>query len=378
MKALVRKAVRGALHVYARPFSRPAACLDDLADKPPSILVQNISGIGNCLMATPLIAELRRLYPEARIDLVTTPGSAQLLATNPHVTEVIADPSERPEEKQAYRQLTRQHRERRYDVCFLTLLTLGFKYGIRAVLGRVPMRVGHGYSFTPSDDYTPLCTHRVAWDQTQHDVESNLDLLRAVTRREVAAGPLIMPVADNDRAQALEQTPFRKDAGKHIAVCPGSDFRTRHKRWPMENYAVLIRRLQQTHGDSQFYVFCGPDEKEESGYFRTQSFVVDVPIVEGLKLPVYAAALDRCDLVVCGDSLPVHIRSAQQKPLVALYGPTDPARTGPWKCPGEVLTAKCDFAPYHCAPYPPAPEQFPPCMPLITIDEVEQAVRSCL
>ncbi|MDX9972746.1 MAG: glycosyltransferase family 9 protein [FCB group bacterium] len=331
-------------------------------------------------MATPLLAELRRLYPNARIDLLATPDSAELLATNPHATRVIADKYVKTQSNQDYRAGIQDIRNAGYSACLMPLTAVDYWYVVRVALARVGTRVIHDYNLHPANRFTTLCTHRIPFDQTRHDVESNLDMLRALTRADVKAGPLVLPLPEGkveETRNKLVEMGWR-DERATVAFCPGSTLRWSHKRWPDEQYIELATRLLGDRSDTQVAVFCGPDEAESAALFRQRFRGEPLVVIEGLPLLTYAAALSLCQAVVTGDSLPLHMSAALQVPQVALFGPTDPRRTGPWQAPAKVLVPDCDYVPFYRIPYPPDPSKYPPCMPLITVDEVEQALAGLM
>ncbi|MBI4557428.1 MAG: glycosyltransferase family 9 protein [Candidatus Hydrogenedentes bacterium] len=349
-------------------------------ENPRALLVQNISGIGNALMATPLLAELRRLYPEAQIDFLTTPAAAALLAGNPHASRIIPDASVGKKGRREWWRVVRFLREARYDATFVTLTAIDFEYVVRVPLAAIRTAAIHQYELHAYNDFTCLFSHRVPFDQTRHDVESNLDLLRALTTETVQAGRLVLTLpqeALKAARDALGATGM-SGAGQAVVFCPGSTARWSHKRWPRESYLQLIGNLLANHINLHILVLCGPDEMDDAEYFKAELRDRRAAVLSGLPLLTYAGILDSATVVVSGDSLPVHVRAAFQKPLVALFGPTDPRRTGPWQCLSTVLTPKCDYIPYYRVPYPPDPATFPPCMPLLPVEEVEAAVEGYL
>jgi heptosyltransferase-3 len=345
-----------------------------------SFLVMNLGGIGNALLVTPLLAELRRLWPNSCIDFLTVGASAQIMATNSDVTSLVVDPLVRAKNPwAAYRASYRTIRRARYDVCFLTLLSLGFSFSSRMPLARIPVRVIHKYGFRPAHDQTVFCTHRVPYGY-KHDVENNLDLLRALTPAEVRNGPLSLPIGTTDREAArthLERSGW-KGTGRTVGLCPGSGPVLHQKRWPEEFYVELAKGLLSDHRDLNIIVFCGPDESVVAERLRGTlkdervTFVLDLPLAQ------YPGALDQCNVVVSGDSLPVHVCAALQKNLVALYGPSDPVRTGPWMAKAAVLTPGKDYPPFFSIPYRPDPSDFVSRMPLIPVGQVRGALESFL
>ncbi len=293
-----------------------------------------------------------------------------LLADNPHASRVAADPF-------YTRGLVRGlGGSERYDVAFHTLNTVHPKWLWRSVAARVPERIGHAYPFRPEDDFTSLFTRRVPLIEGRHDVEGNLDLLRALPGSLHEAGSLELALPDSAREEA-EKRWSRRSGGPVVGLCPGSSGWMSFKRWPRESYVELAEALAREVKDVELRVFCGPDEADEAAFWR-ERMDGRVEVVEGLPLPTYAAALERCDALVCNDSLPVHIASALEVPVVGLYGPTDPRRTGPWKGPHRVVHPEGDWTPYFRVPYPPDPGRYPPYMARIPTERVLQAVLELL
>lgn len=368
------------LRLYSATVPMRPHGLEEPTEAPVRILVQVISGIGNALMATPLVAELRRLYPQARIDVMVTPVTAPILEGNPHATSIISDPYVTTRRREDYWLMVRRMKEARYDVCFLALTAVDFVFAVRPLWARIGTRLIHDYALYPSNRFTALATHRVPFDQTRHDVESNLDLLRAVTRAPVKAGHLVLhvsPCAHEDAVARLRGLGW-DEAKRTVAFCPGSTLRWSNKRWPNEHFRDLANELLSSHRDVQVVVFCGPDEQEDAAYFAREFQGRSLMVAQSFPLQTYAAALTRCRVVITGDSLPLHMCAALQVPQVSLFGPTDPRRTGPWMTPARVLVPNCDFVPYYRMPYPPDPSSFPPCMPLISVEEVLLATESFL
>lgn len=330
-------------------------------------------------MATPLLAALRSQFPAARIDFLTTPAAAALLRNDPNVSNLLT--AERRGGRRAfdYAGLVRQLRAARYDMAFAAMPTIGFSQGVRPVLARVPVRVVHAYPFRPADDYTALFTHRVPWDEARHDVESNLDLLRAVADGPVCAGPLVLDVGTRSEAavRALHEAGWSGN-NPLVAFCPGSDPTTAFKRWPLANFAELARDVLAAWPDASIAVIGGPDERQD---VRQLVKTIDDPRAFAFtsdSLLLTCAALRECTAAVSADSLPIHLCAALEVPLVALFGPTDPRRTGPWRGRARVVTAPCDFAPYYRLPYPPRAADAKPCMHVIAVRDVFAALNETL
>lgn len=335
------------------------------------ILIQSMGGIGNTLMATPLIAETRRLFPRARIDVLTSPAAAELLKNDPDITHVLTDRGTGSESVS----LSCRIRAARYDAAIVALNSHLSKFALRIVLGGVRRRLMHAYPFKPYDDFSSAYTHVLPRPDERHDVECNLDLLRCLTGADCVAGPLRLhlPNSAKDEARAhLSAFGWNADRSS-VALCPGSTGWMHFKRWPLTHAMALADRLVNDAGDRHVVVFCGPDEADDAQAWRARDAHDRLHIVDNLPLSVYAAALSLMSAIVANDSLPMHLAAALQTPVVTLFGPTDPVRTGPWRCRAEIIQA--EGAPYYALPYPYDPAQFPDLMATIPPERVYDAVE---
>lgn len=353
----------------ARIFVRRRAASGHGGD--PAILVQSVGGIGNTIMATPMLRALRGAIPGARIHLMTSPGAAELLAGTHEMDRIVVDPIYThggPKLISAYRRLLV---DERYDWCIHTLNAVIFKAVLGVAAGRIPRRAGHAYDFSRWEDHTRLFTDIARIDPTRHDVENNLALLKPLLGQVTEPGPLELDLAEHRVENAKQHLvglgwdPARATVG----LSPGSSGWMSFKRWPEESYRELAGRLIGEPNRPNVVVLCGPDEADVAGRWR-ERLGDRVIIIEGPPIRAFAATLRCCNVVVCNDSLPVHLCAALGVPTVALYGPTDPARTGPWRGPGVVVTPEGDWRPWFHLPDPPNPATQPDYMSRIGVDQV--------
>lgn len=146
------------------------------------------------------------------------------------------------------------------------------------------------------------------------------------------------------------------------------------KRWPLERYMALASRVLKDSPTAQVVVFSGPEEESERADWRSRFEDDRFTLVHGLSLREYPQALRHMSVAVANDSLPMHLCAVVQTPVVALFGPTHPSQTGPWRCPGKVITPPAPFEAYFRIPYPLDPDQFPNLMERIEVDTVYDGV----
>src|SRR5262249_22735814 len=112
-----------------------------------------------------------------------------------------------------------------------------------------------------------------------------------------------------------------------------------NKRWPPERFGAVARHVQDAHGLKSL-VLWGGDERAIAEIVAARSGEA-ATIAPSTPLSDLVAILSRARLVVSGDTGPIHLASAVGTPVVGIYGPTNPARNGPWS-PDDVTVSRND------------------------------------
>jgi heptosyltransferase-2 len=248
------------------------------------------------------------------------------------------------------------------------LFTPSFSSALTLALGRVGERRG-----TDTDKRGFLLTHKVDAHLLEHTHRSSVYWLLATGElpSERPIPSLTIPTAL--RAAFQELLPVPDQRKKRIGIFPGSNAPAR--RWGADRFAELVREL----GDVEVVVFGGPDERD-----LTSVAAGDVAIDLGGRttLPLLAAGLASCDLIVSNDSGPLHLAAAVGTPTVSLWGAGDPARTGPPAGHTVVrdrrlpcLECVRNQCPRRGAGYI-LPDAYMECMQLISVDDVLTSVKA--
>ncbi len=353
---------------------------------PRRILVIRLDLIGDLVLSLTVVRLLKRTYPEAEIDLLAIPSSAKVVAQDPDLTEVISyDPNiwRRPQallrsqnwrEAQALRQ--RLH-ARHYD---LAVSVFGSWAGILAVLSGAKRRVGFGL-----ESYPGFMTDSVAgqhWDlrDHKHEVDYCLELAHA-------AGATIEP---DDRIPQLhvslqarlevEQLLLQEgvDLDKPLIACHVSSNNGQSKRWPTPYWATLIDRIIKEDGFN--VVLTGaPNDLPLIQEVIRRTHGRPINMAGKTTLTQLAALLQRADLLITGDSGPMHIAAAVGMPLIAIHGPTDPALSGPISPKATVLRNDIWCSPCYNAAGPADCRFYTTqCMKNITPDQVFATIHEKL
>lgn len=323
-----------------------------------NILLVRLRLIGDVVFTTPVIRALRRQFPSARISYLVEASAAPVVATNPHLSEVITVTHSRGWRRIADDLgLGRRLRRARFD------LVIDLHGGPRSAwltwATRAPRRVGYD---VPGRQwmYTQV-VHRPRVLRARHSVENQWDLLPAVDaafpaspdpavdRVEMPTDPRAVHVV----AERLRQMQIPDDANLVVLhVSAGNPFR----RWPEPAFAELAASLA-TGGSNRFVlVTSGPSDHEAAtrviAAARARAGAeATVRIVdgEGFSLVDLRALMDRAALFIGGDSGPLHIASTSDVPIVGVYGPTLAERSAPWR-PPTVPTRSLFVADLPCRP----------------------------
>jgi heptosyltransferase-1 len=348
--------------------------LPTTAPHPRRILCVNLNYMGDALFTTPALATLKARFPDATLDVLVGARGAAILGGNPAIDRMVV----RPRHGGAGRAiaLAGTLRAGRYDAVVLFQSTLS--NALLTFLAGVPIRVGFS-----QEGCAPLLTVVEPTRQRgEHDVDAYLRLANALggapAREDDATGRLSVALSGEERAFAGSFLRDHALDGPVVGLVIGA---TRpQKRWPEEHFARLAEKLWRASG-IRCVLLGGPDEAEAAD--RIRALAGETPLLSAVAKTTekeLAALIGRLSVVVSGDSGPLHIATAMATPVVALFGSTDPADTGPWKpvgggAPSTVLYDALSCAP--CRKNPTCDGRFD-CMRGLTPDRVFDAIRDLL
>ena len=281
------------------------------------ILVVSVNWLGDAVMALPALQRLRDQHPDARIDLVTKPVLRDFWAMHAAPDEVLVV----PEEKGAKAAFRRALRASGYDRALI--LPNSFRSGWLVWRAGVPQRRGtrmHGRGWMIND---PVSLDDLA---SAHQAREFARIL-GVSEDDLPAPKLDAPTPALDRqAQWLGSD---AQAGARIVLLPGAA-RGPSKQWPEAHWVALIQALHAQVPACRFLLGGTPGDVA-----LCQQIAESVPdarttVVAGqTSLQEFAWLLAQADTVVANDSGGMHVAAALGVSVVAIYGITDPAKTGP-------------------------------------------------
>ncbi|MCU0597608.1 MAG: lipopolysaccharide heptosyltransferase I [Desulfobacterota bacterium] len=348
------------------------------------ILIVKLSAIGDVIHTLPALTTLRRHYPDAQIDWLVESAAADLVQGHAAVNRVLIwrrrefakriKAGELPSAGRLFSSLLRQLRETRYDLIldFQALL----KSSLWIFLAKGLRKAGFGPGMEHSESSHLFLNERIpAISMEVHALDRGLRLLQSLG----IPSPEILydlPIGkrDEDEAKDLVAAGGVRPDQPLVAINPVAKWPT--KLWTPNRFEELARRLVEKGFQ---VVFTGSGEDLPLIDEMAGPLGSSVVRLEGkTSLKVLAALYRSASTVVSTDTGPMHLAAAVGTPVVALFGPTAPWRTGPYGKGHVVLRSGVSCSPCFSRSCKTTELEPMACMNRITVDQVMEGVsRVC-
>jgi heptosyltransferase II len=352
------------------------------------ILVISFAGIGDTLFVTPLIHELRANFPEAILDVfVRWPGAKGLLENNPHL-DAIHQKDLAGDSKIGSLAFLMKLRRKHYDVSIVTFPQSRRDYRIVAKTINARTRISHDYgNFTSLDQR--LVNKTLPVDYSIHAVENNLSLLPFLDAKpKLPKHSYELFLTDAERAWAADFI-ARQNLGSQpllgIHVGSGGTKNLALRRWPLENYIELARRLREQKPELAVLFFGGPGEKEDHEKIQGASGMEKTFFPPTKNLPQAAALIGKCDLFLSVDTALMHVAAAMGvKNQIVIETPTWNKPIEPYGNPftlvrnPEVAGRNLEFYRYDGGNIKGTQEELLRCMASVKVEDVFDAVTKLI
>ena len=302
--------------------------------RPRSILVLRLSALGDVIHTLPAVNSLRAGWGEGvPIGWVCERPYVDLIQTVAPVDEVFEVDTRRWRSSPASRDTRREisfvvRRLREFSDCGWAIDFQGLlKSSIFGWLSSAERRYGFDRGNVREVAAMPFSNHRVAV-AGEHVIDRNLELARAAGGVEVETPFLGLARLSADPRDAIVSLVSEPP----IVILPGAG--QERKQWPPDSWIHLLETIRERVAVPVLVVW-GPGEKELAEGIAHRGGGVVAPETD---LRDLGALLLGARLVVGGDTGPLHLAEAMGVPVVALHGPTDPRRNGPWRQQGSVAT----------------------------------------
>lgn len=285
------------------------------------ILLVQTSFLGDTILSTPVIAAIKKEHPESELWLMTTPLSSELVVRDPLVAGVIPfDKRNRHKGLSGLLSFARQLRGMSFDCVYS--LHRSYRTAFLLALARIPKRIGFS-----KGALSFLYTKKVRRLTSEHEVLRNLSLLEEVSSEADLRlyAPELSAVSDRVRETV--------DAGENYAVLvPGSAWKT--KMWHWEGYRDVARYFLSL--GKKVLVLGAPNEidvaEQVSKDIEVDNLAGATSIAESMLI------IKNADVVVCNDSMSLHMASAFKIPTVTVFCATSPTfGFGPWRNKAVVV-----------------------------------------
>jgi lipopolysaccharide heptosyltransferase I len=246
-----------------------------------------------------------------------------------------------------------------------------FRSGALAWFSGCPVRIG----FANGREGSPwFYTHRVPVSSMEmHAVDRYLLVAAALGASPHSTPQFRFKKLEEDLAAIRDLCEKKKFSVQKSWVAMSVAARWPTKRWPLSSFAAVIDQLTR-EGLGPIVLIGSSDEKREAGQLRTMTSSPFVDLTGDVPLGSLPALLSRASVLITNDSGPMHIAAAVGTPVVALFGPTSPIRTGPYGSGHAVLNHKVSCSP--CFSRYCENTAYLACLTNITPDQVMSAVRS--
>ncbi len=333
------------------------------------ILVVKPSSLGDVIHALPFLHALKETWPDAEVDWVISRNLKGILEGNPLINELILidkdtwkDMKKVPATISEISGLKKYLQGQEYDMA-VDLQGL-LRSGLLTYFTRAKIKAGFKDAREGSRFFY---NKKVTVDSSSHAVEKCLEVATAIGAK---AGTVTFPIyIDNEYKTGVKD--LLGEIGEYILIVPSA--RWLSKRWPVEKFASLIKMI------SLPCVIIGSKDDGRLA-LKIIKIVPEANVIDfcgRTDLNELVALTKGAKAVVTNDTGPMHIAAALNRPVVAIFGPTDPVKTGPygWQSNIDLNVVRNNV---QCSPCRKKKCEEMICMERISVDSVFDVLKKYL
>ena len=368
---------------------RVQRCLVSRGDASKRILLMRLGAYGDILMATPLLASLRKAYPDAYLTWMAGPGEVQAVDANPYIDELIVWDGLYFRHAWRHSQFGaaigrslsfwRNLRRRRFDV-FISLQPEEWPLLVPASGASQTIGIFNTFARHWGEERNPHYRTRYSQAYSRpelHRIDQYLAVLEALGLPKPTAPQMTMGFTAEDQA-AMERFLTEHGIGssdKVVVLAPLTTWPT--KCWPADRYAALGDTLAVQDG-CRVVLMGAKSEEQTLSQIAAQMSATAAISAGTLAFRESAALIARAQLLVSGDTGPMHVATAVGTPQVALFGATSPLWYGPRTTHAVSLLHEVPCGPCDKKECTQGGENILRCLKLITVDEALSAAETLL
>ena len=345
-----------------------------MGEPPKSILIIKLSAIGDVVHTLPFLEVLRKNFPDVRLDWVVEEESSQIIDAHEGIDNVLISRRKSWQKKllkaregfAALREIIQFLKELRSNEYDLVIDLQGlFKSAILTGLSRGKKKIGPNWGREGSHLF--LTERPLFVEADKHAVDKYLTVAEHLgCEKDSWEGHI--PIRESDRStidKVLDDRGVRDQS--LVAINPFAKWTT--KLWEPERFAALADRMQKELGCGIIYTGSVQD-RAEIDEIMVRMHEKSTNLAGQTSLKELAYLYSKCQLLVTTDTGPMHIAAAMECPVVALFGPTAPWRTGPYGPGHTVIRDEIE-----CSPCFNKKCDHVSCMRNITVDKVFETVK---
>lgn len=288
-----------------------------IKDEIKRILVIKFGGMGDVLLSTPVLPNLRDYFPDARIDFLTLLKNRDILMDNIYIDRILTFDSSIDKSYD----LLRHIRNKEYNIVFdlfcnprtalVTYLT-GAKYRVGFIFR------GRSYAYN---------IKKRGRGGEVHNTEFNLDALRnagiPIISKKLNLSVNIVHKEFADKF--IKENNLQNEFLAGLTMTGGWE----SKKYKLKDYEEAVSILLKKY-KIKFLVLWGNKSEFDEGSHMKSLFPDDIILIPDAKIRYLAAIIQRCKVIIGNDTGPLHIASALDVPALGIYGPTNPKLQGPF------------------------------------------------
>ncbi|AGB84663.1 ADP-heptose:LPS heptosyltransferase [Serratia sp. FGI94] len=312
-----------------------------------NILIIRRDNIGDLVCTLPLIEGVKIAYPDAKLYLLINKISQDVVENNPHIEKVFVYKKAKHKAKHETTlgvyferlMIFLQLRKIKFDAAILAnpvpckySLRLAKMAGVKHIIGADLGSSEITRAFKPQDFHG------------KHQVEHTFSYLSAITDRQIAIPPVRAYLSASERQQAQQRIQTALPQAERIYAVHISS-RMANRRWPLERYAEIIRRLTDDPRNGVL-IFWSPQgtlapddigDRQRAQQLLEQCGNARVALYPTASVRELLAAFERCHLVLCSDGGQMHLAAAVNSTQVVFFGDTDKESWHPWSGKYAIL-----------------------------------------
>jgi lipopolysaccharide heptosyltransferase I len=303
------------------------------------ILILKPSSLGDVIHALPVLRLLKQHFRDAEIFWWIDSALAPLIEGDPDLAGIVrferrrwGKPQHWPEMFRSIGWLRAQNFDLVIDLqCLARSAIFAWLTRGKFLIGLDEAREGASAFYDVAVPRPSFHTHAVDW------------YLAVLPALGVPVHKDFVWLPERPKISAAVKSRWPTDGARWIALQPGA--RWDNKRWPVEHFTELVRTLAKNRPAVRFAVLGGKDDQPLGEIIAKAEPTRVLNLCGATSLPEMIEFLRGCDLLITNDTGPMHVAAALGKPLLALFGPTAPERTGPYGQIHNVLRIALPCAP---------------------------------